>query len=194
MANTARLIAAGAHRCRRPHPTSSGRIAVFLQALAFVAVAVPVECQVRIGGHGVYRSELLASGFGLGARAEVDLGFIMPQLGLGGVYNRFSSECDGCRSWEGGGQVTLGDGVSYIGLNVLLARTEQPEDDEIAVIDDWKFSVVLGLRVLSLPVVVPFLEIRQSLGSGVWNDQAISLGILIGPARARRAPRPRGPR
>ncbi len=194
-------LAAGARGVRRPRPAgpaprrsrwSRGLVHVLL---ALAAVAAPVEAQVRIGGHGVYRGELLASGFGVGARAEFDLGFIMPQLGIGGVYNRFSSECDECGSWEGGGQVTLGDGVSYIGLNVLLARTEQPEeDDEIEVIDDWKFSVVIGLRVLNLPVVVPFLEVRQSMGSGVWNDQALSLGVLVGPARPRRAPRPPRPR
>ena len=188
----ARLTAAGARGFRRPPSTSGGRTAIILQALAFAAVAAPVEAQVRIGGHGVYRSEFLTSGFGVGARAEFDLGFIVPELGLGGVYNRFGSECDDCVSWEGGGQVMLGEGVSYIGLNVLLARTEQSEDDEIAVIDDWKVSVVIGFRVLTLPVAVPFFEVRQSMGSGVWNDQAISLGVLVGPAR--RAPRPRGPR
>ena len=162
--------------------------------LALLAVAVPVEAQVRIGGHGVYRNELLASGFGVGGRAELDLGFLLPQLGITGVYNRFASECDECGSWEGGGQVTIGDGASYIGLNLLLARTKQPEDDQIVVNDDWKFSVVIGLRVLNLPVVVPFFEVRQSMGSGVWNDQSLSLGVLVGPARSRRPPRPPGPR
>ena len=200
MASTARLSAAGVRGVRRPclaepAPRRSWCSRGFIHGLlAFLAVASPVEAQVRIGGHGVYRSELLTSGFGVGARAELDLGFMLPQLGIGGLYNRFASECDECSSWEGGGQVTLGEGVSYIGLNVLLARTEQPADDGMEVIDDWKFSVVIGLRVLNLPVVVPFLEVRQSMGSGVWNDQALSLGVLVGPARARRAPRPPRPR
>ncbi len=201
MANTVGLIAAGARGVRRPRlagpaPPRSRCSRGFIHGLlAFLAVASPVEAQVRIGGHGVYRGELLTSGFGIGARAEFDLGFIMPQLGIGGIYNRFSAECDECASWESGGQVTVGEGVSYIGLNVLLARTEQPDDDDqIEVVDDWKFSVVIGLRVLNLPVVVPFLEVRQSMGSGVWNDQAISLGVLVGPVRPRRAPRPPRPR
>jgi len=155
---------------------------------------MPVEAQVRIGGHGVYRNELLTSGFGVGGRAEFDLGFLLPELGIGGVYNRFASECDECSSWEGGGQITPGNGASYIGLNLLLARIEQPEDDQTVINDYWKFSVVIGLRVLNLPVVVPFFEVRQSMGSGVWNDQALALGVLVGPARPRRAARPPGPR
>ena len=195
MAHNPRLIGTGA-RGVRPWPFAfAGRNAMLLPALAFVAVAAPLSAQVRVGGHGLYRNDIVTSGFGVGARAEFDLGFIMPELGLGGVYNRFFvDDCAHCRSWEAGGQVTLGEGSSYIGLNTVLSRFEEDQENEINKTDDWKFSVVIGFRLLNVPVAVPFLEVRQSLGSGLFNDQALSLGILIGPARARQAPRPGAPR
>ena len=127
--------------------------------VAFVAVAAPLSAQVRVGGQGVYRSEILSSGYGVGARAELDLGFILRELGLGGVFNRFSVEgCADCSSWEAAGQVTLGEGVSYIGTNVLLSRIEQVESGEMTTSDEWKFSVVVGFRLLNVPVIVPFLK------------------------------------
>lgn len=185
------LIGAAACGVRRRRFAADARTAIFVPVLTLVTVAAPASAQVLVGGHGVYWSEDLASGFGIGARAEFDLGFIAPQLGLGGVYNRFSRDCEDCGSWEAGGQITLGEGMGYIGLNVLLSRFDQVVDEETRRTEDWKYSVVAGFRMLNVPVVAPFLEVRQSLGSGVFNDQAICLGILIGPARARKAPLPR---
>ena len=181
-----------ARGARRRLFASVGHSRSVLAALALLAVAAPVSGQVRIGGHGVYRNDdLLMSGFGAGARAEFDLDFIMPQLVLGGVYNRFFPDCPDCRSWEAGGQVALGEGLGYIGLSAILSRMEGYRTTPN---DDWKFSVVVGFRLPGLPLALPFLEVRQSVGSGPFNDQAISLGILIGPARARRAPRRPPPR
>lgn len=194
MANIRRPIRPGVRCDRRRRFPAAGRAAVILPALAMVTVAGPVSGQVRIGGQGVYRNELLSSGFGFGARVELDLGFVMPELGLGGVYNRFSTDCPDCVSWEAGGQVTLGEGMGYIGFDVLLSRFEALVDEQMERTDDWKFSLVVGFRMRNVPIVVPFLEARQSLGSGVLNDQALSLGVLIGPARARQAPRRRAPR
>ena len=176
------------------HPASVGRRAVPLAGLVLAMFAAPLSAQVRIGGHGLYRNELLASGFGAGARVEFDLGFIMPQLGLGAVYSSLSRDCTDCSYREVGGQVTLGEGTSYIGLNALVARIEGVAGDETTRTDEWKLSVVVGFRLLSLPLVVPFLEARQALGSGLSNDQALILGILVGPARARQAPRAPAPR
>ena len=196
MAHMPRLIGTEARGVRPRLRAPPGRTAILLPALAaFVAVVAPLSAQVRVGGHGVYRSELVASGFGFGGRAEFDLGFIMPELGLGGVYNHFSVEgCANCSSWEAGGQVTLGEGPSYIGLNTLFARVEEVEGAKTTRTDDWKLSVVVGFRLLNVPVIVPFLEVRQSLGSGALNDRALSLGILVGPAQSRQPPRPRAPR
>lgn len=186
-----RLIGAAACGVRRQRFAAGARTAIVVPVLTLATVAAPAPAQVLLGGHGVYRTELLAEGFGIGARAEFDLGFVVPHLGLGGVYNRFSGDCEDCGSWEAAGQITLGEGMGYIGLNVLLSRLDQVVDEETTSTDDWKYSVVVGFRMLNVPVVAPFLEVRQSLGSGVLNDQAICLGILIGPARARKAPRPR---
>ena len=173
---------------------STGSRAILLAALVLAVVVSPVPGQVRIGGHGLYRNEILRSDVGVGARAEFDLGFIMPQLVLGGVYNRLFPDCEECGSWEAGGQVTLGAGAGFIGMNVVMSRFEEVAGDSDTRDDDWKFSVVVGFRLLGLPVAVPFLEARQSLGSGALNDQAVSLGILIGPAGARPAPPPPGRR
>ena len=207
MAYNPRLIDTGSAGSRTQ--AQAGRRAAFLPALAalagpaprrsaglihgllaLLAVAAPLSAQAGIGGQGVYRSELLTSGFGIGARADVEIGFIMSGLVLTGVYNRFHEGCEDCDSWEAGGQVTIGDGVSYIGMNTLFSRIDQLEGEEVTETDKWKFSLIVGFRLLNVPVIVPFLEVRQSLGSGLFNDQALSLGIMIAPARPRNAPRP----
>ncbi|MDE2761264.1 MAG: hypothetical protein OXQ94_03715 [Gemmatimonadota bacterium] len=197
---SSRSAGPGASRCRRSRRpvdglrAPTGTRAIPFAVLVLAVVAAPLPGQVRIGGHGLYRNEIVRSQFGAGARAEVDLGFVMPHLALGAVYNHFFQDCEECRSWEAGGQATLGAGAGYIGLNVVRSRFEEVAGDRTTRSDDWKFSVVVGFRLLGLPVVVPFLEARQSLGSDALNDQSVSLGIMIGPARARSAPRAPGRR
>lgn len=188
MGNNPRLIDTGLPGRRTQAP--AGRSAAFLAVLVLPAVAAPLSAQVGVGGQGVYRSELLTSGFGIGARADVGVGFAIPGLVLTGVYNRFFEGCEDCDSWEAGGQATIGDGASYIGINALFSRIEHLEDAELTETDEWKFSAIIGFRLLNMPVIVPFLEFRQSLGSGLFNDQALSLGVMIAPARRRDAPRP----
>ena len=143
--------------------------------------------QFRVGGQGLYRNQVGIEDFGYGARVELDLGVLVSRLGIAGIYNTFPCGEEGCGPLtEVGGQVTFGGRSAYVGLNVL--RDTRDADGE-AGDRDWKHSVVVGVRVGGLlPIAVPFLEVRQSLGSGL-GDQTVAVGVLVGPVGSRRAPR-----
>ena len=163
--------------------------ALVLAAVASALASAPLAGQFRLGGQGVYRSQVGGGEFGYGGRVEVDLGLLISNLGVAGVYNTFPCG-EGCSTLtEAGGQVTLGTGSTYLGLNLLRSVLETGKPEEY----DLKLSAVVGFRVGGLlPIAAPFLEVRQSIGSGL-SDQAVAVGVLVGPSSARRAPR-RSPR
>ncbi len=154
--------------------------------------AAPVHAQVRAGGHAVYKSQAFDGTFGVGARAEIDLGFVRPGLMISGVYDRLFPGCDDCSSTEYGGQLLLGaGGPLYLGVG---AAYRLYEDDAQGTAggdsQDWAFSYAAGVRLRGLPVIVPYVEFRQEFGSETLNEQSFSAGILLSPTGLRAAPRP----
>ena len=53
---------------------------------------------------------------------------------------------------------------------------------------------VTGIRIRVLPVLWPYAEYRQQIGSESINEQTVSVGLVLSPARARNAPRRRSAR
>lgn len=160
--------------------------AVVLAGVLAALTPARLPGQFRLGGQGIYRDQLVGD-FGYGARLEIDLGVLVSRLGIAGVYNTFPcGERDCGTLTEVGGQLTYGGGSAYAGLNVLRAtRDAEGEAGD----PEWKHSVVVGVRVGDLlPIAVPFLEVRQSLGRGL-RDQTVAIGLLVGPVGSRRAPR-----
>ncbi|MCE2398155.1 MAG: hypothetical protein J4F34_03770 [Gemmatimonadetes bacterium] len=170
-------------------PGSRGAAAVVVVVLVGVAWALfPARLlgQFRLGGQGLYRNHVVDD-FGYGGRVEIDLGVLVSGLGIAGIFNTFPCGEEDCGPLtEVGGQVTFGGHSAYVGLNVVrVTRGAEGEAGD----PDWRHSAVVGVRVGGLlPIAVPFLEIRQSLGSGL-GDQTVAVGVLVGPAGSRRAPR-----
>lgn len=153
-------------------------------------LAAPVGAQVRAGGHALYKSQAFDGTFGVGARAEVDLGFVRRGLVIAGIYDRLFPDCDDCSSSEFGGQILLApQGPIYFGLGVGYRQYERsgaqaaPDDTR-----NWNYSFAAGLRLTGLPVIVPFLEYRQEF-AGTLNEQTFALGVLLSPTGSRAAPR-----
>ena len=167
----------------RPRAPSAAAVVVLVGILAALA-PTRLQGQFRLGGQGLYRNQVVVGDFGYGARVEIDLGVLVSRLGIAGIYNTFPCGGENCGPLtEVGGQVTLDGGSAYLGLNVLRATRDSEGDPE------WKHSAVAGVRVGGLlPIAVPFLEVRQSLGRGL-SDQTVAVGVLVGPAGSRRAPR-----
>ena len=160
---------------------------VVLVAVVSALTPAPLLGQFLLGAQGLYRSQVVAEDFGYGARVEIGLGALVPRLGIAGIYNTFPCGEEDCGALtEVGGQVTLGRGSAYIGLNVLRSTHDAGGK---AGDPDWKHSAVAGVRFGGLlPIAAPFLEVRQTLGSGL-SDQTIAVGVLVGPVGSRRAPR-----
>ncbi len=157
---------------------------------AAIAIAGPAAGQVSGGGHGAYQSEIFEGTFGAGARIEFDLGFLRRGIALAGTWEKYFPGCDDCSLWEAGGQVIVsGESPIYLGVGAGFQRFERGESlSQFGDTDDWIFSLVLGVRFPVMPVITPFVEYRQELGSESANQQTISAGILLSPARARRSP------
>ena len=160
---------------------------VVLALLLAASVARPAAAQVRAGGHAAYQNKVSDGTFGVGGRAEVDLGFIFDGLALAGSYDRFFPGCDDCTLWDAGGWVIASQGPLYLGLGTSLQRYEGA--DVVADTEEWGFHALVGLKFLDIPVIVPFVEYRQQVGAETLNRTTFSLGILLGPSRARAAPR-----
>ena len=186
-----------------PHVPSSPRrksplrlaTAVLATCLLSASVASPVAAQVRGGGQAVYQSEFQDGTFGLGGRAEVDLGFIFDGLAIAGTYDRFLPDCDECSFWEAGGQVIIGNGTFHFGVGSSFQRFERGGDlAELGTTEDWAFNLMTGLRFVNVPVVTPFVEFRQEVLGEPVNEQTFSVGVLFGPPSGRRPPGRPGPR
>lgn len=170
---------------------------VAIGALAAIATD-PAAAQLRVsaGGHALYQSQIFDGTFGFGGRADIEVGFIRSGLTLVGTYDHLLPDCDGC-SWRGiGGQVILASqSPIYVGAGASHQRFRRPADrpdpEPMASEppeDDWVFSLVAGVRVPVLPVIVPYVEFRQEVGSDL-NKQIIAVGLMFSPSRARVAPR-----
>ena len=166
------------------------QVSVIFAAAAATAIAGPAAAQVAVGGHGAYQTEIFDGTFGAGARLEVDLGFLRRGISLAGTWETYFPGCDDCSLWEAGGQVIVsGENPIYLGLGGSFQRFERGSSlAELGDTDDWIFNLVFGVRVPVMPVITPFVEIRQEFGSESANQQTISAGILLSPARARRTP------
>ena len=173
------------------------RAAVPVRAVCAVLLAtagsVPqtADAQLRAGGYGVYQTGVFEGSFGVGGRAEAVLDFIARGLTVAGTYDHFFPGCTECSAFNAGLQVLIAPPRAlYLGLGADYGRFS--DGAEGTVDTDWSASLVAGIRVPVLPVVVPFIEIRQQFWSTSINEQTLSLGVIVSPARARNAPlRPR---
>ena len=174
-------------------------VAMAVFAVLAVSTASPAAAQLRVkaGAYGLYQSKIFDGTFGFGARAEFELAFLRDGLTLVGFYDHLLPDCAECSLRDIGGQVLLApQGPLYIGAGASRQTFEgtggEPAagamtDDPPA--DDWVFSLVAGVRLPVLPVLVPYVEFRQEVGSPQINQQTFAAGILITPSRARAAPR-----
>lgn len=164
-----------------------------------IAVAVAMgwlpqaaRAQVSAGGHAVYQTGVFDGTYGLGGRAEVALDFLAPGLAVAATYDHFFPDCSDCSAFNAGAQLLVAPpSPLYLGLGADYHRFSEAQGEATAD-SEWAFNLIVGIRVPVLPVVVPFVELRQQLWSTHLNQQTLSLGVILTPARARTAPsRPR---
>ncbi len=172
-----------------PAPVALG-LACALAAWAAFQPPEAAAAQIRVGGHGVYQTGVLDGQFGAGGRAEVDLGFVVGGLAAFGTFDYFFPDCEGCSQWDASGLVGFVQGPFHAGLGATYQRLGGAEVSEAA--RGWTAILVAGFRFDRLEVFVPFVEVRQELASRDQNQQTVSLGFLVGPSRARTAPRAPG--
>ncbi len=179
--------------------TLGATLAFAVLAASTVSTASPAAAQLRLkaGAYGLYQSKIFDGTFGVGARAEFELAFLRDGLTLVGFYDHLLPDCTECSFRDIGGQVLLAPlGSLYIGAGASRQTFEgsgggsgmgSMAQDPPA--DDWVFSAIVGVRLPVLPVLVPYVEFRQEVGSPDINQQTVAAGILITPSRARPAPR-----
>ena len=172
---------------------------VLFAIAALTAAATPptaAQLRARAGAHVLYQSQIFDGTFGYGGRAELELGFIRSGLTVVGIYDHLLPDCDGC-SYRGiGGQVVLASqGPIYVGAGASRQQFRRPAGapepgfgSTEPLDDEWVFNLVAGVRLPVLPVIVPYVELRQEFGSDL-NKQVFALGILLSPSPARTAPR-----
>ena len=152
--------------------------------LVLVALGLPsaLAGQGRVGGQGVYQSELLDGTFGAGVRGQLDLGFIFPGLSVLSTYDRyFPSGCgDDCAFWEASGSVVMSGGPSvYFGGGAAFQTFDRPDDQ--ATTEDWLVNFLLGLNLPGTSFLTPFVEARFEAFSETTNQIVFSAGVLFGP-------------
>lgn len=191
--------AARAQPYAKARPRVSGALTALVAIAALTSAATPpaaAQLRVKAGAHALYQSQIFDGTFGYGGRAEIELGFIRSGLTVVGIYDHLLPDCDGC-SYRGiGGQVLLASqGTLYVGAGASRQQFSRPAGAPASesgatepLDDDWVFSLVAGVRLPVLPVIVPYVELRQEFGSEL-NKQVIAVGILLSPSRARAAPR-----
>ena len=168
------------------------RIAAGILVVAMAARVAPASAQVRVGVHGVRQSEIVNGSFGWGGRAELDLDFLWRGLTLSGTYDHLLPDCDGCSGNEFGAQLlVVPPNLLYLGVGVGYRRFSDIPEDQSGDQTDWGVNLVAGIRVHVIPVIVPFFEVRQEMFAGTLNNQTLSLGVVVSPARARNIPRRR---
>ena len=176
--------------------TALGILAAIAVLAATTAVPAAGQLRMKAGAHALYQSQIFDGTFGYGGRAELELGFIRSGLTVAGIYDHLLPDCDGC-SYRGiGGQVLLASqGSIYLGAGASHQQFTRPpggpdpgSGGTEPLDDDWVFTLVAGVRLPVLPVIVPYVELRQEVGSDL-NKQVFAVGILLSPSRARAAPR-----
>lgn len=169
---------------------TAGRQRQILVVLACLAAwTTPVAAQVRGGAHAAYQTQFLDGSYGAGGRVELDLGFLPGGLTLAGTYDHFFPDCRECSAWDAGVQLlSVPPAPLYLGIGANYRRFGDSRSEDPG---DWVFNLIAGIRIPALPVLWPYLEYRQQVGSE-FNEQTFSLGVVLSPARARNAPR-RGP-
>ena len=158
-----------------------------------VAVAVcwapSASAQFRVGANGVYQSGAFDGSFGVGGRAEVSLGRVVRGLTLVGTYDHLFPDCADCSASDAGLQLLLAPPSGlYLGLGANMERFDDGLPDAGAE-SDLALNVIAGVRLPLLPVVVPFLELRQEVLSDGINQQTVALGVILSTAGARNVPR-----
>lgn len=174
-----------------------GAVLVFAFLAATAASPAAAQLRVKAGAYGLYQSKIFDGTFGVGGRAEFELAFLRDGLTLVGFYDHLLPDCTECSFRDIGGQVLLApQGPLYIGAGASRQTFESTGDGsgagsmaEDPPTDDWVFSLVAGVRLPVFPVLVPYVEFRQEVGSPEINQQTFAAGILITPSRARPAPR-----
>lgn len=162
-------------------------------ALGGLAASVkPAAAQVRGGAHGAYQTQSFGGSYGVGGRVEFDLSFLPGGLTMAGTFDHFFPRCTTCSANDVGLQLLLAPPTPlYLGAGTNYRKFDDGQSDASG---EWTFNVIAGIRIPVLPVLWPYLEYRQQVGSDLINDQTISLGLVLSPARARNAPRRRPPR
>ena len=160
-----------------------GVVGVWAVALvALSGIGSPTAAQVRIGGQGVYQSEVFDGTFGVGGRALIDVGFLLPGLSIMGTYDWYFPDCETCSFWEAGGAAILAGGSAlYFGGGASYQKFER--DGELAEFgdtEDWIFNILLGLQFPNVPAITPFGEVRFEVGSDRTNQLVFSVGALLG--------------
>ena len=175
----------------RRHAASRHRLTLFL-LVGLAAWATPAAAQVRVGGHGAYQTQFLGGSFGVGGRAEIDLSFLPGGLTLAGTYDHYFPECGTCSLSDAGLQLLVVPPTPlYLGVGTNYQRFEDGQSGDSG---DWVFNLIVGIRIPALPVLWPYAEYRQQIGSESINEQTVSVGLVLSPARARNAPRRRSAR
>lgn len=183
-------------RARTRARAAPGGLIVIAALAAAPADPAAAQFSVSAGGHALYQSQLFDGAFGYGGRAEMEVGFIRRGLTVVGIYDHLLPDCDGC-SWRGiGGQVILASqSTIYVGAGASHQRFTRPADApdpgpmaSEPLEDDWVFNLVAGVRLPVLPVMVPFIELRQEIGADL-NRQIFAVGLMFSPTRARAVPR-----
>ncbi|MYG81746.1 MAG: hypothetical protein F4187_08280 [Gemmatimonadetes bacterium] len=148
--------------------------------------------QVRAGAHGAWQTQFLDGSFGVGGRVEVDLSFLPGGLTLAGTYDHFFPDCGTCSASDAGLQLlAVPPTPLYLGLGANYRRFSDGQSDDSG---DWSVNLIFGIRIRVLPVLWPYAEYRQQIGSESINEQTVSVGLVLSPARARNAPRRRSAR
>ncbi len=150
------------------------------------------DAQVRAGVHGVYQTGVFEGSWGVGGRAEAMLDFVARGLTVAATYDHLFPGCEDCSAFDAGLQLLVTPpSPLYLGLGASYSRYGAEAGGEPAD-SDWALNLIAGIRLPLLPVVLPFVELRQQLMSSTINQQTLSLGVVFAPARARNAPaRPR---
>lgn len=158
-------------------------------ALAVVGI-LPSQAiaQGRVGGQGVYQSELFGGAFGVGARAQLDLDFLFPGVSALGTYDTYFPDCDeDCSLWEASGSLLFSSGPGfYFGAGAAFQRYEPPEGLEA--LEDWIANFVVGFTLPGTSFVTPFVDARFEAFSETTNQIVFSAGALVGPTPRSRRP------
>ena len=182
-----------AGRAARLQPAAGRFAGVALFAAAHVLAASALlpraaNAQLRAGAYGVYQTGVYEGSWGVGGRAEASLDFLMRGLTVAATYDHLFPACADCSAFDLGAQVLVTPPAPvYLGLGGTYARLSSGGEGGTTNAD-WAFSLIAGIRLPVLPVVLPFVEVRQQLLSSSINQLTVAAGVVFAPASSRNAP------